>query len=267
MRKNAFYLFAVVLSGLMIGLTSCGDDSSSGVDTADCSSLSIPTDLAPAQVSTEYFNNQNVPTGEEYENYQMVKSFALSASNFSMGFSSFNIITGYLSTLQLLGIEPEVENGNCVWEFDPSQFDPEANDVTVRIIGSQSGGRTNWKFNITGDVGDEDVDDFTLLDGFTSDGGSSGEWRGYDPENPGNPVYVYTWSIESEQVFQLDLEIESGDQGFVTYERDGAESNNMTFNNGDTVISIFWNEEDDSGWYEEQGEDRKCYADFENTTC
>jgi hypothetical protein len=267
MKINEYSLLLIVLSVLIFTLTSCSDDSSSGLDAADCSSLSLPTDLAPAQVSISYFNNQSVPNDDEHENYQMVKAAAQTGSSLLLSGGSFNVISTYVTTLQFLGVRAEASGGNCVWEFDPTQFDPEANDVTVTVIASQSGNRTNWEVNLSGDVGDENVDNFTFLDGFILNDGSGGEWRGFDPDNPGSAAYVYTWSLESEQVFQLNLDIESGDGEFVNYERDGQESNNLSISTGDDVVSVFWNESNDSGWIEEGNTPRRCYAEFVNAPC
>ncbi len=267
MKINVYGLLLIILSLSVISLTSCSDDSGSGLDASDCDSLTLPSDLTPVEINNQYFNNQNVPDDEEHLNYQQVKSIALTGNGLLSGGGSLGLITTYISTVQLLGVEPETSGGNCVWEFDASQFDPEADEAIIKVIGSESGNRTNWEIVASGDLGDEVVNDFKFLDGFTVDGGDSGEWSVFDPENPGTPALLYTWNIDSDQVYQLNLEIEQGDEVFVNYERDGADSNNMTFINDADEVSIFWNEENNSGWIEETGEPRRCYDDFVNAPC
>jgi hypothetical protein len=267
MKRHIYGLFIILFTGVAFTLTSCSDDSGTGSDSLNCNTFTLPSQLTPVLVSNEYFNNQNVPNGVEYETYQQVKNVALSGGGFLSGGGVFGIATTFIAAAQLLGIQPEAGDGSCVWEFDASQFDPDASETIVTVNASQSGGRTLWEVNISGDVGNETVSNFTFISGFTSDDGNSGEWRGVDPENSGSEAYVYTWNRESEEVYQLTLNVEDGDDASVTYERDGASSNSMSFFNGSNDFSIFWNESDDSGWIEESGSDRRCYADFVNAPC
>lgn len=266
MKINVYGLLLMIFL-LIISLSSCSDDSSSGLDTADCNSLTLPSDLTPVQVNSEYFNNQNVPNDEEHLNYQQVKSAAVSGNTLLTGGSSLGLISTYITALQFLGEQPEANNGNCVWEFEASDFDPDVDEVIVKVIASESGNRTNWEVVISGDLGDEVVNDFKFLDGFTLNGGDGGEWRGYNPGTPNTPAYIYSWNIASDQEYQLNLEIEGGNEAFLNYTRDGAESNSMIFRNDNDELVIFWNEVNDSGWIEEEGEPRRCYSEFENAPC
>lgn len=250
-----------------MSLTSCSDDSGTGSDSLNCNNFTLPSQLTPVMVSNEYFNNQNVPTDEEHLNYQQVKSVALTGGALLSGGGAFGVATTFISAAQLLGVQPNAGDGNCVWEFDASQFDPEASETVVTVSASKSGDRTLWEVIVSGDIGDETVNNFTFVSGFTSDDGNSGEWRGFDPDISGTEAYVYTWNRESEDVYQLSLNIEEDDDASVTHERDGSDSNTMSFFNGDETFSIFWNEDDDSGWIEEESEPRRCYQDFVNAPC
>lgn len=257
----------IVITGVALSLTSCSDDSGTGSDSLNCNTFTLPSQLTPVTVSNEYFNNQNVPNDDEHINYQQVKSVAVSGGALLSGGGVFGVATTFIAAAQLLGVQPESGDGSCIWEFDASQFDPEASETVVTVIASKSGNRTTWEVNVSGDIGDETVSNFTFVTGFTTDDGNSGEWRGFEPDNPGTEAYVYTWNRESEDVYQLSLDIEEGNDTSVTYERDGADSNTMSFFDGQENVSIFWNEADDSGWIEEEGEERKCYADFVNAPC
>lgn len=267
MKKNIYGLIIVLFTGVALSVTSCSDDSGTGTDSLNCSDFTLPSQLTPVLVSNEYFNNQNVPNDDDHLNYQQVKSVALSGGGLLSGGGAFGVATTFITAAQLLGVQPESGDGSCVWEFDASQFDPDASETVVTVVASKSGGRTLWEVNVSGDIGGEDVSNFTFITGFTSDDGNSGEWRGFDPDNPGTEAYVYTWNRESEEIYELALDIEDGDDASVTYERDGIESNSMSFFNGSETFSIFWNEANDSGWIEEAGEPRRCYDDFVNAPC
>lgn len=267
MKRKIHGLIILLFTGVALTFTSCSDDSGTGTDSLNCNTFTLPSQLAPVTVSNEYFNNQNVPNDEEHLNYQQVKQVALSGGALLSGGGAFGVATTFISAAQLLGVQPSAGDGNCVWEFDASQFDPEASETIVTVTASRSGDRTLWEVNISGDIGNETVNNFTFVSGFTSDDGNSGEWVGYDPDNPGTEAYVYTWDRESDDVYQLSLDIEEGDDASVTYEREGAESNTMSFFNGEENFSIFWNENNDSGWIEEGSTDRRCYDDFINAPC
>jgi len=267
MKRHIYGLIIVLITGVALSLTSCSDDSGTGSESLDCNAFTLPSQLTPVMVSNEYFNNQNVPNDDEHMTYQQVKSVALSGGALLSGGGAFGVATTFIAAAQLLGVQPESGDGSCIWEFDASQFDPDASETVVTVRASKSGDRTLWEVNISGDIGDEIVDNFTFVTGFTSNDGNSGEWIGYDPDNPGAEAYVYTWNRESEEVYQLSLVIDDGDDSSVDYERDGIDNNTMSFFNGSETFSIFWNEADDTGWIEEVGTDRRCYADFVNSPC
>lgn len=230
-----------------MSITSCSDDSGTGSDSLNCNTISLPTQLTPVQVNNEYFNNQNVPTTDEYVNYQRVKQAAVSGNALLSVGGGLGVATTFITAVQFLGIQPSAGDGTCIWEFDASQFDPEATETIVTVIASKSGDRTLWEVNISGDIGDETVDNFTYVTGFTSDSGNNGEWIAYDPNNSGVEAFVYTWNIESDEVYQLRLDFEDVGEGFVTYERDGVESNTMSILTDNEGASVFWNESNDSG--------------------
>ncbi len=267
MKRHIRALFILLFTGVALNLTSCGEDSGTGSESLNCNTFTLPSQLTPVMVSNEYFNNQNVPNDDEYMNYQQVKSVALSGGALLSGGGVFGIATTFIAAAQLLGIQPSAGDGNCIWEFDASQFDPDASDTVVTVRASKSGDRTLWEVDISGDIGDETVSNFTYISGFTSDDGNSGEWRGFDPENSGAEAYVYTWNRESDEVYQLSLDVDDGSDESITYERDGGDSNTMSFFNGEDDFSIFWNENNDSGWIEEGSTDRRCYDDFINASC
>jgi len=220
----------------------------------------------PVQVNSEYFNNQNVPADDEYSNYQQVKSTALLGGATLTDGNVFDIATTFISAARLSGARPEAVNDNCIWEFDTGRFDSEATETKVTVVASQSGDRTFWEVVISGDIGDQNVSNFTFLNGYTSNNGSSGEWRGFDPDNSNSEASLYTWNQDNDGVYQLLFEIDAGDDTIVAYER-GIESNRMSYFNGQNEFSIFWNEGDDTGWIDEDKDTKKCYADFLNAPC
>jgi len=53
----------------------------------------------------------------------------------------------------------------------------------------------------------------------------------------------------------------------VNYVKSGVENSMVFSTEGEATTEIFWNEETDSGWIEEEGEERKCYENFVNAEC
>jgi hypothetical protein len=257
---------------LVFGVTACSDNSSSSDDDGEdiCNSFSLPSELAPATIAIEYFDSQNVQDDEEHAVYQQVKTLATTGSaQLSFG-GNAALISSFLQFAPGLNIQPEAEGGNCIWNIDFAENFPQFDiDASIRVIASQSGDRINWQVLLSGDLEGQQVDNFLFLEGFTANDQATGEWNGYDPENPDEPSYTYTWDIESEEEYQLNLDGYQGGELVlsVNYDKNGVENNMILTQPGTGTTEIFWNEETDSGWIEPEGGDRMCYTDFLNSAC
>lgn len=257
---------------LIFGVTACSDNSSSSDDEGEdiCNSLSLPSELAPATIAIDYFNSQNIPNDEEHFVYQQVKSIALSGNGLLSFGGNAALISNFLQFAPGLNIEPEADGGDCIWNIDFAEDFPQFGiDASISVIASQSGDRINWQVLLSGDLEEQEVDNFLFLKGFTANDQATGEWNGYDPENPGTPAYTYTWDVESEDEFELNLDVFQEAQlvGSVNYMKSGVENNMVFAQAGEPTVEIYWNEETDSGWLEEEGGDRRCYTDFVNSAC
>lgn len=274
--NTKYNLFIVVLMAvtLVLGVPACGDDSTSGDDTTEdnCNALTLPSELTPVNIAVDYFTENEFPQEEQYMTYQQVKSIALTGSSTLSFGGNAALITTFLTVAPGLGIEPEAQGGNCVWNVNLAEDFPQfGQDLDVTVIASQANDRVNWEVRLSGELEEgEEVEDFLFLDGFTSNDESTGEWNGYSPENPNSPAYTYTWDIESENEYEINLDAfeQGATVATVNYVRDGADSNRMMFSSeGQTSAEIFWNENNDSGWIEAEGEERRCYSDFVNSAC
>lgn len=256
---------------LVIGVTACSDDSTSGEDPEDnCSTLALPSELIPATISLEYFNSENVPDDEEHTVYHQVENTAIAGSGYLSFGGNAETISTFLVFASQLEREPEAQEGNCVWNINLAEDFPQLDiDAVITVIAEPAGNQVNWQVLVDGELEEQVVEDFLFLDGFTSDDELTGEWNGYDPENPGSPVYTYTWDIETEDSYELNLDtFEQGASiGSVNYVKTGVENEMTLTTEGQTHTEIYWNEENDSGWIEQDGEQRMCYTDFENSAC
>lgn len=269
--KYNILVLAFISFWLIIGLSACGDDSTSSGNEENCNSLTLPTALAPVQISVDYFNTNSFPNEEQYMTYQQVKSIAMSGNGFLAFSGNAALISTFLSLAPSLGIQPESEGGNCVWNVNLAEDFPQFGlNLNVTVIANQSNDRVNWEVLLTGELSDgQNVDNFLFLDGFTSNDESTGEWNGYDPENPGSSAYTYTWDIESENDYELNFNVfqEGTTVGTVNYVRNGVENEMFFSSEGQITADIYWNEETDSGSIEQEGEPKMCYEDFENSEC
>lgn len=256
---------------LIIGVTSCSDDSTSDGDTEDnCSALALPSELAPATIAIEYFDVQEVPKDEEHTVYHQVEDIATTGNGLLSFGGSADLITTFLSVAPQFQIEPVAQDGNCVWNIDLAEDFPQFGiDATVTVTASQAGDQVNWQVLYDGELQEQVVEDFLFLDGFTSNDESTGEWNGYDPENPGSPAYTYTWDIESEDSYELNLDVfeQAATVSSVNYVRNGVENDMIFSAEGQANAVLYWNEETDSGWIEPEGGERMCYTDFVNSAC
>lgn len=260
-NRYTILVLALLMFGLIFGLNGCSDNSSTGSDDgADCSSISLPSELVQAQITLEYFQSNSF-SGEEYSTYNLVKQQAIGgSSSLSAGISA---ASGYLALAQGFPVEPEANNGACQWTFDASPFTG-GQELMIQVNANPVSDGLEWEVIIDGNFEDENVDNFKYIDGFVSTDGQSGNWNGYSPEDPNTPVFTYTWDIESEENYELTY-----DAGTTTidYLRNGADSNEMTYNQNGEITDLFWNENNDTGWIELPEEDRMCYTDFENSAC
>lgn len=269
-NKYNVLITAFLAFWLVIGVTACSDDNSTGAEEEDCTT-SLPSEFAPVSIDQSYFNQQTVPNQQDpqYANYFQVQQIATTGSSlFAGGGGPFSIASALLLYAQFAGISPDFEDGSCVWTISPPPSQVDGQELTVTINATPTGSGVNWEIFFDGELNEEEsVEDFRILTGFTSNDETEGEWNYYDPSAPNSPALTYTWEIDSETDFDLNVSAVASEFGIstITYSKTGVE-NSMTFDTGESPAEVYWNEETDSGWIEDS-EGRRCYTDFVNSAC
>lgn len=255
---------------LVLGVTACGDDNSTGNDQESCNT-SLPTAFAPVTVDVSYFNAQSEPEegDPEFSTYFQVQQVAMQA-NATFGSSAvFTLAPSLLTYARITGVSPEFEDGSCVWTISPPPSSVDGLDLTVTVYGTPNDSSTDWEIVYDGELTDgEEVDNYQILTGSTSNDGQNGEWNYYIPEAPGSAALTYTWDIESDDTY--DLSVTANQDEFpvasVSYSKGGVE-NTLTIETEDDTTMTYWDEDLDSGWIEAPDQERQCYTDFRNTQC
>lgn len=269
-QKYNFLVTAFLALWLVIGVTACSDDNSTGSEQEECN-ISLPSEFAPATIDQSYFTEQSEPDpqDEQYSNYFQVQQVATTGSAFfSGGAGPFSLASSLLVYAQFAGISPDFQDGSCVWEITPPPSQVDGQELTVTVYATSTNNGVNWEIFYDGELSDgETVEDFKILDGFTTTDGDEGEWNYFDPAAPNTAALTYTWEIDSETAFELNVSAVASEFGVstISYTKNGVE-NNMSFNDGESTTEVYWNEETDDGWIEDS-EGRRCYTDFVNSAC
>lgn len=269
-NKYSILVTAFLALWLVIGVTACSDDNSTGAEEEECNT-SLPSEFAPVTVDQSYFNQQTEPDpqDEQYSNYFQVQQVATTGNAFFAGGAGpFSLASALLVYAQFAGISPDFQDGSCVWQISPPPSQVDGQDITVTVFATPTNDGVNWEIIYNGEFGDgENLDNFRILTGFTSTDGQNGEWNYYDPAAPNNAALTYTWDIESDDNFELNVTAIASEFGIATinYTKNGVE-NNMTFDDGDMTTDVYWNEETHSGWIEDS-EGRRCYTEYVNSAC
>jgi hypothetical protein len=257
---------------LVIVLSGCSDSSTSSEPDEP---PGLPSQLTPALIDLSYFTSQNVPNDENHITYKTVEAVAIAGSGIIQAGGLLGSADAFLLFMKSTNQEPEFNNGTWVWSVTVPfgftkqtglEFNNEPGNVTIKISATPVSGGVQWDIRYTGLIGEDQLDDFRLISGFTSDDEMKGEWNFFLPEGGNTPFMVYTWEKTSLTEFTMTLTASDGD-GVVTieYEKNGVE-NWMTFNEGTDSTILYWNESNHSGWIEQQGQ-RTCYENFQNTAC
>lgn len=267
MKYNLLVLAFLSLM-FVFGLNACSDGNSTGSE--ESCNTTLPSEFAPATIDQSYFNSQTEPDPEDpqYSTYFQVQQVATTGSLFLAGGAGpFGLASALLLYAQFANISPSFENGSCVWEITPPPGQVGGLDLTVTVYATPTSDGVEWEIIYDGELSEEEtVSDFRILTGFTSNDEQTGEWNYYDPENPNTAALTYTWDIESEDNFELNVTTtDEFEIGSINYIKNGAE-NNMTFDDSGNVTMVYWNEDTDSGYYEDS-EGRLCYTDFVNSDC
>ncbi|MCC5942641.1 MAG: hypothetical protein JJU37_13960 [Balneolaceae bacterium] len=259
MNIKSYHLISLTAVLAFVLATGCSDSSTS---VADSCNISLPSELAPVMFEDTYFQDQNIPFEEQYSTYLEVQSVATVATSLMSTMGPLGIGSNFLMLIQALSINPTVDGNSCNWSFQvPAGIEGGGGSIT--IIGIPVNNGVNWEVRIQ-EAGSSTA--IPVLRGFTSTDNRSGEWRIYDESSPNTPAMVYTWQIQSQNVYSTNVS-GSGSDGFPTlnYEKNGPE-NYLTSLQGSEELNAYWNENTNSGWIEDE-DGRRCYTNFVNSGC
>lgn len=257
---------------MVIVLAGCSDSStSSEPDTPPI----LPSQLTPALIDLSYFSNQDVPMDEDHQVFKAVETMAYAGGTLMQAGGALGIGDTFLLFMNSTNQKPEFSNGSWIWSVtipfgfmkeNDLTFNNQTGEITVKIVATPVSGGLQWEIRYSGLIEDEFLNDFRLISGFTSDDEMNGEWNFYLPEGGSSPVLTYKWEKTSATEFTVQLVAVSGSDVLnVDYRKDGPE-NWMTYQDNFEMISVYWNENSDSGWIEQDGQ-RSCYANFQNAAC
>ncbi len=266
---------SVLILLIVFTMQACSDDSTSAGPDGDPPSL--PTNIAPVVIDTQYFNTNSVPNDMEHSNYKSVEGMAIFGNTLFQADATVGLVNSFLSLAPMLNIQPEFDNGSWTWNFnvtgffkDAGFFENEVVETIIQIIATPTSGGVEWVVQYTGNFLDTRVENFRFITGFTSTDGSNGEWRFFDPDGGNTPAAVYSWNIESDTIKTASIDINSYadfSNMVITYERDGAENWLSVEPANGQYSRVYWNAETHSGWYEDFQTERVCYTNFVNSGC
>jgi len=256
-------IILIVSLSVLFALSACSDDSTSA-DNGDGCNISLPSSFLHVQVDVSYFQEQDIPNEEEYSVYNQVKEIANSGASVLAAGGALEIAAGVLTFAHSLNIQPEFTDGSCVWEITIPEGFVEEGSPTITVFGTPANNGVNWEIKATGVIFEEDVVDQTIITGFTASDEQSGEWNLYDPEMGTTPAVTYTWNVDSDDIYQMNFNAEG--EAAVDYAKNAAE-NDMSIQSPGMTMSIHWNTETDSGWFEDETGITCFYEDFVNAGC
>lgn len=220
-------------------------------------------ETTPVEVDISYFEDADAGNSEEYMAFNFATSYATSTNGFIQGLMSMGVVYFEMGDDE----EATIEDGVWTWEFT---FE----SMTIRITAEETNEGTEWNMYLDGTdpETDEVYDNHIVMSGFKSNDNDYGEWAYYSAdESVTEPVLYYEWGYDSETEYWMELTItddETGEVAELSYVRDG-HNNTIESNDayGEGTAIIYWNTDNNTGYFDENGE-RMCWNDsFVNTSC
>lgn len=252
-------LLALILM-LSLTIASCGDDPLS--DNEDPPELPKFNQMEP---ELSYFENNNAPS--DTSNYFFAKNYAIGMSNVS---SIGQVYLGFFSTLDKS--DAKYDNGTWVWNYSYS-YQGESIDITLKA--EDNGVNINWEMLWSYEGEEESFTDYKVFEGQVALDGTSGSWTFNSLETDTQeeqPVLVSNWTREGEEDVEISTDF---------YNSDGSQTDTYTFyreanefhvvyegSNQENNITVFWDIEAETGYYEIGSEERHCWdSNQRNINC
>lgn len=259
---SRFKLIGVLLAFTTFSLVSCSDSSTS----ADQPEPPAVPEALPVEINSSIFDNDR-PSGEEYDPFNQAWSETIRAE---ILISSGRILQGRSYLEFLRSNESEFEDGVWTWTFSSSQ---NGYDVSVRTTAEELPTGYQWNIYLGGQVNGENVSEFLFLSGMISNDESNGTWLYYTPDNSEQTILEYYWEVRDETHYSFSRIFRTGtspeNRQLLHYAREGADNTLEYigfFPFGD--LEIYWNSETGTGYYDQEGEDRRCWNEsYEEIAC
>ncbi len=227
------YLFIVAFS--FITLTGC--DSNSPEDS--------PPDLIPGEVFSLPVDLFSQSAGKAEQPSVNFTAAALRVWPVSLIISA-NLIIPSLTTLQALNAEPVFQDG--VWQWT-SSVQSGQQSVQFQLTADRIAGGTNWSMKISAtDFSGQELTDFELFTGHTSNNGETGSWQLFYPlndlsDNVLNAAYTFESPTQKSIVFSIPETSSLGAGGdSIDYVENGEDRTFIWLQGAENIThTIIWN--------------------------
>ncbi|HLR24880.1 MAG TPA: hypothetical protein VK112_03360 [Fodinibius sp.] len=248
--------YAIMIAILLVGMSGCGDDSSTGPGTKD-EAPTIPELSVYAQPDITFFENNQPPEkkGKAKSNYSNYSN-----ANFKVTFGTLFASMGQIY-LGLLGPaynqSPDFKDGRWVWSYD---YSADGESISIRYTAKEQASSIKWQMFMSGDFGEgSSFNDYKLMEGTTRDDGTKGNWT-FNVLNDDNskevPAIKTEWNAESdtERTISTGIYGEGSLDTSIDYDQSGVE-HTMTIEdaNGSEKDIIFWNTDTKTGYVIDDG--------------
>jgi len=242
------YFKFILVIGLVVGLSACGDSTSSdGPDVGEAPA--IPS-LADAQPDVSYFQTTNK------ENTTTASSAAFnSAQSVVMGFSMLSSMSQVYQPFfqEVQGIEATFNDGIWEWSYTMTYQGTEA---TVRLTAEEVSNGVFWDMFLSLDSQEMSFEDYNMISGFANNDGSEGYWNLntiFNDTGSEQLLLESIWEVvdDSESSIEITIYNEQGESdGIINYSKN-ASVHEMVINST-TVIN--WDTENEVGYISDEQE-------------
>lgn len=260
------YIKYIVCIGIMVGVTACGGDSSTGPDSSKAPQT---PELEKAQPDISFFedNQPQSTNGKLKKGSSAYSSAYMTAFNGAFYTAIGSIYTGLFAQ----GDDENANYNNGTWDWSYTYSYAGVQAEWRRTAKELSNGSIKWNLFYSFDDGETSIQDYNMIEGTVSDDGSSGDWT-FNSNNPDSntevPLIKSEWAYTDDSNGTLNIKIY--DDGSISDTIDYEQSGNvytMTFSTGSGTTDIGWNTDTNVGFYDD-GNGRTCWDEnFDDASC
>lgn len=253
--KKVSYLLVITL--LFIGLSGCGDDSSTGPDRDEAPSV---PEITAAQPDFSYFENTE-KSGKELANGDAFGSAQSTATSAKFLFSFSQLGTTYFEMAE--NEDPEFEDGEWVWVYS-SAWEGQSVEFKLTANVNESANEVEWAYFISATGGEVEYEDYRYMEGTTSLDGNSGSWQINDyPQGSTTPeaVMSYEWNINADDDLTATFNFhDEEDLSTIGYVQDGSTHTLTIEGSSSNNLEVYWDTEEDHGyWWDKDNGEKLCW--------